>query len=142
MPLDTKDPLIGLALRASDFVDALDRQPLKITGLPRERYSLRIDSEPVGAFSRAELAAGVNLAILPTPMLKQALEVHTLTLRRNLVHYERWRHFQVPLQEHKLERLQPVLDSRDPFEAYVLGHHHAPAHPKPRHDELSPDQDH
>ena len=139
MPLDTKDPLIGLALRASDFVDALDRQPLKITGLPRERYSLRIDSEPVGAFSRAELAAGVNLAILPTPMLKQALEVHALTLRRNLVHYERWRHFQIPLQEQKLERLQPVLDSLDALEAELLGQQHAAAQPKPRHYELSPE---
>src|SRR5580700_8298645 len=33
MPVDTKDPLIALALRASDFVEALDRQPLRIAGL-------------------------------------------------------------------------------------------------------------
>lgn len=139
MPLDMKDPLIGLALRASDFVDALDRQPLKITGLPRERYALRIDGESVGSFSRLELAAGVNLATLPTPMLKQALEVHALTLRHNLVHYERWRHFQVPLQEQKLERLQPVLDSLDALEAELLAQQHAAAQPKPRHYELSPE---
>src|SRR5579872_170790 len=127
MPLDTKDPLIGLALRASDFVDALDRQPLKVTGLPRERYALRIDGEAVGSFSRQDLAAGVNLATLPTPMLKQSLEVHALTLRHNLVHYERWRHFQVPLQEQKLERLQPVLDSLDALEAELLAQQHAAA---------------
>ena len=139
MPLDTKDPLIALALRASDFVDALDRQPLKITGLPRERYALRIDGEIAGSFSRLELTAGVNLATLPTPMLKQALEVHALTLRHNLVHYERWRHFQVPLQEQKLERLQPVLDSLDALEAELLAQQHAAAQPKPRHYELSPE---
>lgn len=139
MPLDTKDPLIGLALRASDFVDALDRQPLKVTGLPRDRYALRIDGEAVGSFSRQDLAAGVNLVTLPTPMLKQSLEVHALTLRHNLVHYERWRHFQVPLQEQKLERLQSVLDSLDALEAELLAQQHAAALPKPRHYELSPE---
>jgi Lysophospholipase L1 and related esterases len=139
MPLDTKDPLIGLALRASDFVDALDRQPLKVTGLPRDRYALRIDGEAVGSFSRQDLDAGVNLVTLPTPMLKQSLEVHALTLRHNLVHYERWRHFQVPLQEQKLERLQSVLDSLDALEAELLAQQHAAALPKPRHYELSPE---
>jgi hypothetical protein len=49
-------------------------------------------------------------------MAKQALDVHVLTIRRNQIHYERWRHVQVPLQEHKLERLQPALDSLDALE--------------------------
>jgi hypothetical protein len=64
MPIDMKDPLIALALRASLL------QP----------------------------GCG-NLALLPTPMAKQALDVHVLTIRHNQIHYERWRHVQVPLQE-------------------------------------------
>jgi hypothetical protein len=139
MPLNTKDPLIALALRSSDFVEALDRQPLRITGLPRDRYILRIDDETVGSFSRQELADGVNLTLLPTPMAKQALDVHALTIRHNQIHYERWRHLQVPLQEQKLERLQPALDSLDALEAELIDQQRATAQPKPRHYELSPE---
>jgi lysophospholipase L1-like esterase len=139
MPVDMKDPLIALALRASDFAEALDRQPLRIAGLPRARYVLRIDGEMAGSFSRQELADGVNLALLPTPMAKQALDVHALTIRHNQIHYERWRHLQVPLQEQKLERLQPALESLDALEAELIDQQRAAAQPKPRRYELSPE---
>jgi hypothetical protein len=139
MPVDTNDPMIAIALRSSDFVEALDRQPLRITGLPGARYVLRIDGEMVGSFSRQDLAEGVNLAVLPSPMVKQALDVHALTIRHNQIHYERWRHLQVPLQEQKLEKLQPVLDSLDGLEAELIDQQRAAAQPKPRHYELSPE---
>ena len=139
MPVDVNDPLIALALRASDFAEALDRQPLRIAGLPRARYVLRIDGEMVGSFSRQDLADGVNLALLPTPMVRQALDVHALTIRHNQMHYERWRHLQVPLQEQKLERLQNALDSLDALEAELIGQQRAAAQPKPRRYELSPE---
>jgi lysophospholipase L1-like esterase len=139
MPVDPKDPILSLAVRASDFVEALDRQPLRITGLPRARYVLRIDGETAGSFSRLDLADGVNLALLPTPMLKQALEVHALTIRHNQIHFERWRHLQVYLQEQKLERLQPALDSLDALEAELIDQQRAAAQPKSRRYELSPE---
>jgi lysophospholipase L1-like esterase len=139
MAVDTKDPLIGLALRASDFVDALDRQMLKVTGLPNARYGLRIDGEMTGSFNRQDLAGGVNLATLPTPMAKQALDVHALTIRHNQIHYARWRSVQVPMQEQKLERLQPALDSLDALEGELIEQQRATAQPKPRHYELSPE---
>jgi hypothetical protein len=139
MAVDMKDPLIGLALRASDFVDALDRQILKITGLTRARYVLRIDGEMAGSFSRQDLADSVNLATLPTPMLKQALDVHALTIRHNQIHYERWRHLQVPLQEQKLERLQAAFDSLDALEAELIEQQRAAAQPKVRRYELAPE---
>jgi lysophospholipase L1-like esterase len=139
MAVDMKDPLIGLALRASDFVDTLDRQTLKITGLTRARYVLRIDGEMAGSFSRQDLADSVNLATLPTPMLKQALDVHALTIRHNQIHYERWRHLQVPLQEQKLERLQAAFDSLDALEAELIEQQRAAAQPKVRRYELAPE---
>lgn len=139
MAVDMKDPLIGLALRASDFVDALDLQMLKVTGLSSARYVLRIDGETVGSFSRQDLADGVNLATLPTPMAKQALDVHALTIRHNQIHYARWRNVQVPLQEQKLERLQPALDSLDALETELIEQQRAAAQPKPRRYELAPE---
>ncbi|RYG55069.1 GDSL family lipase, partial [bacterium] len=82
-PLDTGNNQMALALKSSDFVQALNRQPLQVTGLTAPRYTLTIDGDDVGDFSREELAQGLNLAVLPTPMLDQAKDVHRLTLKHN-----------------------------------------------------------
>ena len=47
------------------------------------------------------MAAGVNLATLPTPMEKQAETVHALTGQHTNVHNTRWRQIQVPMQSDK-----------------------------------------
>jgi hypothetical protein len=44
---------------------------------------LRIDGESAGAFSADQLAAGINLAELSSPMIRQAAEVHNLTPKHN-----------------------------------------------------------
>ena len=85
------------------------------------------------------LFTGVNLALLPTPMASQALDVHALTLKRNQIHYERWRHVQVPMQDLKSERLQTALDGLDALEADLIDQQRAAAQPRPRHYELSPE---
>jgi hypothetical protein len=72
-------------------------------------------------------------------MAKQALEVHALTLKHNQIHFQRWRQLQVPLQELKLDRLQPAMDSLDALEVELLAQQRAAAQPKPRHYELSPE---
>ncbi len=139
MPIDNQDAALGLALRSSDFVAAMDRQLLKISGLTRARYVLRIDGDFSGSFSREDLAEGVNLALLPTPMAKQALDVHALTLKHNQIHYTRWRQVQVPLQDQRSDRLQPALESLDALEADLIAQQRAAAQPRPRHYELSPE---
>ena len=40
MPLDPKDAALQLAVRSSDFLEAMDQEPLKVTGLPAARYAL------------------------------------------------------------------------------------------------------
>jgi lysophospholipase L1-like esterase len=139
MPIDQKDAPLALALRASDFTEALNRQPLKIAGLTRARYVLRIDGGYAGSFSRQDLADGVNLAVLPTPMAQQALDVHALTIRHTQIHNARWRQVQVPMQDQKLERLQPALDSLDALDAELIEQQRAAAQPKPRRYELAPE---
>ncbi len=137
MPVDLKDPLIALAIRSSDFADELDREPLKITGLPGARYVLRIDGDQVGSFTSQDLADGVNLALLPTPMAKQALDVHALTIRHNQVHSTRWRSLQVPFADQKFDHLQPALDALDSLEAEIVGQQRTAAQPVPHRYELS-----
>ncbi len=66
------DPLLALALRSSTVVQDLDREMLTVSGLAPGHYELCVDDKPVAAFSSEELARGVNLATLDTPMLRQA----------------------------------------------------------------------
>ena len=67
MPIDMRDPLVALAVRSSDFVEALNQQPLKVRGLAAGRYTLKIDGEPAGTFTAEQLAAGINLATSRRP---------------------------------------------------------------------------
>jgi hypothetical protein len=136
MPLDLKDPVLKLALDSSDFVDTLDRQMLRVRGLHEASYNLTIDGEAVGSFTAKQLAAGVNLALLPTPMARQAAEVYALTIKHNNVHYARWREFQLPLHDDAPEHLQSVLDSLDALESDLVAAQQKAAQPRPHKYEL------
>jgi len=136
MPLDPQDAVLGLALRSSDFVDALDRQILRVNGLEGPRYALRIDGDEVGVFSKEQLAEGVNLAGLSTPMAKQALEVHAFTLKHNNIHFARWRQVQTPLDKDSLDRSRPALVALDDLEKELIVRQRAAAQPRARKFEL------
>lgn len=141
MPVDTKDDVVGLALRASDFMEAMDQEPLKVTGLTAARYTLKIDDEVVGTFTKEEWAKGVNLATLATPMAKQAAAVHDLTLKHNVVHFARWRQAGVNLDSLALPpvHLQAAADALDALEADVVQQQRAAAQPKSHRYELVPE---
>jgi hypothetical protein len=55
MPLETNEQTVGLALRHSDFMDALNRETLQGS------ECLQIDGEALGTFDALELATGINL---------------------------------------------------------------------------------
>jgi hypothetical protein len=130
--------VVALAVRSSDFVQALDRQPLQVTGLKAPRYTLKIDGEPVGAFAKGELAEGVNLAVLPTPMAAQAAAVHALTLKHNAVHFTRWRQIQLPLDADSVPQKHAALGALDALETELINSQRAAAQPKLRSYELIP----
>ena len=92
-PINLADPNTRLVVDSSDLVQALDQQTVKVSGLSG-RYALAIDGRPVGAFNAEELAAGVNLATLDTPMRAQAGRVHELVRDRAEAHNQRWRTYQ------------------------------------------------
>ena len=138
-PLDEVDKDFALAVNSSDFLEALDQEPLKISGLTGERYVLRIDGEEVGVFTKENLAEGVNLALAPTPMWKQASRVHDLTVKHNDLHYARWREVQTPLQNLHVSGEQAALDALDKLEAATVRLQRAMAQPEPRHYELTLD---
>jgi lysophospholipase L1-like esterase len=131
LPINARRPAatMDLALKASDFMDALNQETLRVTGLQAANYSLKINGSAVGSFTREQLAEGINLAALPTPMAKQTLKVHILTLKRGEIHEFRWKQMQVPLQEDDLKRLPAALESLDALEDEISARQKAAAQP-------------
>jgi lysophospholipase L1-like esterase len=75
LPLDLNDALIQMVLRLTDLA-SFDQQTLRIGGLKRGQYKLTIDQKKIlGPFSSEQLAAGINLALMDTPMLSQARDL-------------------------------------------------------------------
>ena len=141
MPVDTSDPTTQLSLKSSDFIQMLDQEPLQVTGLKPGSYTLTIDDSEVGDFSAQDLAAGVNLATLPTPMFSQAMEVKQLTQKHDDQHFHRWRDIQVPEQDTKnaamRQAIPAYLAALDSEEADTVAARHAAAQPKPHHYDLT-----
>jgi lysophospholipase L1-like esterase len=137
MALDPKDRLLPLALASSDYIDALDREMLKVSGLKPGRYTLKIDGAGVGTFDADDLGKGVNLATSDTPMLRQALEVHALTLQHNNVHYFRWRTLQVPMVKDSYASKDKAMADLDKLDSEIVAQQKATAQPKPHHFELA-----
>lgn len=136
LPINFENKETALVLRSSDLIQALDQEELRITGLTPGHYTLKIDGDDVGTFSNGEFSAGVNLAILATPMLKQAKAVHELTLDHNDLHAARWHNLQVPFQTDPLPHQDLGLQTLDNLEGEIVQRQHAAALPKPHHYEL------
>jgi hypothetical protein len=135
MPVELNDAVMALAVKSSDFEQALNQQVLKVTGLDSgKKYKLSIDGDSVGEFTPEQLAEGVNLATYSTPMLKQALEVHRLTLQHNNLHFTRWRQIQVPMAKFESDKVQDatkeLMKALDEEEAGIVKRQRAAAQPR------------
>jgi lysophospholipase L1-like esterase len=127
---------VALVLKSSDFTDAINRESLRINGLKPGVYTIKIDGSQVGTFNDGELSAGVNLALLNTPMTEQAKEVYDLTVSHCNIHNERWRTIQVPLAKDNLPETAPAMSAADALEAAVIRKRQEVVQPKPHHFEI------
>ena len=127
---------VALVLKSSDFTDAVNQEPLRVSGLKTGVYTVKIDGSPAGTFNDGELATGVNLAILETPMTEQAKEVYDLTVSHCNIHNERWRTIQVPLANDNLAETAPAMEAADALEAAVIRKRQEAVQPKPHHFEI------
>jgi lysophospholipase L1-like esterase len=138
MPIDLKNSGIALAVKASDVEEALNRETLKVQGAPASKYALKIDGEDIAELTKEQLAAGVNLAELNTPMNRQAKAVHDLTLQHNNLHFQRWRTMQVPYERRGYPGLAKAIAGLDALEADMVAEQRAKAKPVPHNFELVP----
>jgi len=110
---------------------------MKITGLKPGRYGLKIDGNPVGSYDAEDFNKGVNLATADTPMLRQALDVHALTLQHTNIHNIRWRTIQVPMAKDGYASKEKVMSDLDKLDSEIVTQQRAAAQPKPHHFELA-----
>ncbi|HEX4166688.1 MAG TPA: SGNH/GDSL hydrolase family protein [Bryobacteraceae bacterium] len=129
---------LPLVLRSSDVSEAINDESLKVSGLKSGVYTLKIDGTKVGTFNDGELAHGVNLALLDTPMSQQAKEVYELTVAHCNVHNDRWRNVQVPLASYNLSATADAMKSADALEEAILQKRHDAAQPKTHSFQLVP----
>jgi lysophospholipase L1-like esterase len=136
MPVDKRVPGMTLALDSSDTIESLNRQMLRVTALPAAKYNLTIDDQQVGFFTKEQLAEGINLATLATPMMKQASDVHALTLKHTNIHNARWRNVQTVLADDALPSTQSAMDALDKVEVELVAKQREMAQPKPHRYQL------
>jgi lysophospholipase L1-like esterase len=129
---------LKLVLASSDVADALNLQSLRIIGLHDGSYTLQIDGQAAGTFNNDQLAGGINLALLETPMTKQAKEVYDLTVAHCDIHNELWRTIEVPLADFNLPQSAAAMASMDALEQAVVARQHEAAQPKPHKYTLVP----
>ncbi|HUJ19961.1 MAG TPA: SGNH/GDSL hydrolase family protein [Bryobacteraceae bacterium] len=137
LAIDWKDEVFALAVHASDLLGALDQETLRVTGLARGNYALKIDGETIGSFGADQLKQGINLAEYATPMARQAADVHKLTLEHNAIHFARWRTVQVPLDGQGFATV-PAESALDALEEQIVLAQRIAAQPKPHQFELAP----
>jgi lysophospholipase L1-like esterase len=141
MPIDPRDKLLDFALKSSDFVDALDRETLRVKGLTAPAYELKIDGVSIGRFSNDDLTRGVNLAALNTPMLRQSLDVHALTLKHNNMHFAKWRTVETGLANDASPATKlNAMEALDRLDNELVAEQRAAAQPKAHIFELAPAQ--
>jgi len=136
------NPVAQLVARLTNMYESLDSESLKVTGLTAASYSLKIDGNAVGTFSKEELAQGINLARYDTPMMEQANKVLTLVWHRVDLRFYGWRGIQVPLKDDTTPGMQDavnvILAKLDQAQDALVAETHAAAQPQPHHYELQP----
>jgi hypothetical protein len=90
----------------------------------------------VGAFDAPELAKGINLSAMKTPMSTQAQTVLDLTYRRNHLRFARMMMVDNALKDYHPTKLRAAVDALESLEREVLSLQRAAALPKPHHYRL------
>lgn len=93
-------PVVGevstvLKIPGFEPFDDLSRYMLKVTGLTAASYRISADDNPLGTFTREQLAAGVNLTGPAFRALPEVQALFQAIAAKNQLFYSRWRDVQV-----------------------------------------------
>jgi lysophospholipase L1-like esterase len=135
LPLPLDDGMIQFVLSVTDLA-AMDQQLLRVNGLPAARYALGIDGHKIATFTREQLASGVNLALLATPMQSQAKGVDGIEIKRTKLDEV---HFILAIDDPKAAHAAEAVSAIEEKDAGLVAEQRKLARPKPHQFELSPE---
>ena len=124
------EPVLALVLKYSDVIAALDQETLKASSLTAGTYDLLIDGRKIGSFTADQLASGINLATMETPMLEQARLVAFDTEKVNILESQRFQIVRGSATPEQLVTAQALADAypaavaRQRADAQPLTHHY------------------
>ena len=134
LPLLASNATQALLLKLTDIQQALNQEPLRVTGLEAGQYKLTIDNDVIGTFSATVLANGINLADYQTPMRQQAQRVSWLVRDRDEAHYI---HLRMRVRNCDTGRSRAGTDKLQAFENSLEDSIYETAVPKPHVFELT-----
>jgi lysophospholipase L1-like esterase len=139
LALDKGPETIELALRYSDVLNLLDQQTLRVTGLADGDYRLQIDGQEVGLFDSHLMEQGINLGLLSTPMMKQAIAVQSHAFKHSYLRLARFRMVDDAFKDDHLAGTRPASAALNTLEQQSIELQRATAQPTPHHYQLSRD---
>ncbi len=93
------NPVTALVVKLCGFYHNLDSETLRVHGLVAPRYTMRINDQVVGSFSKQKLEKGINLARYDTPMMTKAYSVLNQIWHETQIRFYIWRLLQLPLEK-------------------------------------------
>ena len=135
LPLELNDSMTQYLLEISG-IGSLDQQMLRVTGLSAASYSLEIDGQKIGSFSRQELANGVNLALYQTPMEQQAKSIDWTADDRAKLSGTR---FDLVTETSDIPSRQAAIKALDTLDQRMIDAEYKSAQPKPHTFMLTPE---
>jgi hypothetical protein len=140
-PISWKDPVTALVVNSCPIVqEEFLGHKLRVTHLAPGNYTLKIDDESIATVSAGDLALGIDLAKLDTPMSRQAAEVHVLTVKRTYLMWSLWRQVEVGLPFLDGKEKDDVAASTHRLEDRLIQRQHEMARPKPHRFAIVPVQ--
>jgi lysophospholipase L1-like esterase len=131
-PPSEVDPVLALVLKYSDVVAALDQETLKVSSLTAGSYDVLIDGRKIGSFTASQLAGGINLSTMDTPMLEQARLVALDTEKVNFLESQRFEIIRRPPTPEQSATAQALADAY----SVAVARQHGDARPLAHHYEL------
>jgi predicted GH43/DUF377 family glycosyl hydrolase/lysophospholipase L1-like esterase len=134
LPLLSSNATTALLLKITDIQQALNQEPLSVTGLTAGQYTLSIDGRSMGMFAAEDLERGINLAEYNTPMRQQAQRVSWMVRDRDEAHYI---HLRMRVRNADTG-VEDGADRMQAFEDSLEDSIYAEAAPVPHHFEVKP----
>jgi predicted GH43/DUF377 family glycosyl hydrolase/lysophospholipase L1-like esterase len=134
LPLLSNNAITAVLLKITDLQQALNQEPLRVTGLAAGQYTLSIDGRSMGTFAAEDFEHGINLADYNTPMRQQAQRVSWMVRDRDEAHYI---HLRMRVRNADTG-VEDGADRMQAFEDSLEDSIYAEAAPVPHHFEIKP----